>query len=90
VFSRNQELENRIQSMALELDKAREVAQKARSTWDKFRKERDFHRLNHMRVAQEKNLLVKDLRRLREHITKYEPTLEGLETRCVLLPSGCN
>ena len=81
VFSRNQELENRIQSMALELDKARDVAQKARSTWDKFRKERDFHRLNHMRVAQEKNVLVKDLRRLREHITKYEPTLEGLETR---------
>ena len=81
IFSRNQELENRIQSMALELDKAREVAQKARSTWDKFRKERDFHRLNHMRVAQEKNILVKDLRRLREHITKYEPTLEGLETR---------
>ena len=29
-----------------------EIANKAQSTWDKFRRERDFHRMHHKRVAQ--------------------------------------
>lgn len=34
------------------LEKANTVAQKASSTWDTFRKERDFHRMHHKRVMQ--------------------------------------
>lgn len=79
IYLRNQELENRITSLSVELDKAKDIAHKARSTWDKFRKERDFHRMHHRRVAQEKNQLVRDLRRMREHVQKYEPTLQQLE-----------
>ena len=29
-----------------------EVATKAKSTWDRFRKERDFHKMHHKRVVQ--------------------------------------
>ena len=39
----------------------------ASATWDKFRKERDFHRMHHKRVAQEKNRLISDLQRLKKH-----------------------
>eukprot|EP00294_Goniomonas_avonlea_P016044 CAMPEP_0114561352 /NCGR_PEP_ID=MMETSP0114-20121206/11957_1 /TAXON_ID=31324 /ORGANISM="Goniomonas sp, Strain m" /LENGTH=606 /DNA_ID=CAMNT_0001746979 /DNA_START=71 /DNA_END=1888 /DNA_ORIENTATION=- len=79
IYIRNQELDNSVKALRAELDKAKEIAHKARSTWDKFRKERDFHRMHHRRVAQEKNSLVKDLRRLRTHLATYEPTLAGLE-----------
>lgn len=48
-----------------ELAAAREVAARASSTWDKFRKERDFHRMHHKRVAQEKNKLITDIKRLK-------------------------
>lgn len=48
-----------------ELDGAHEIASKASATWDKFRKERNFHRMHHKRVAQEKNKLVLDIKRLK-------------------------
>jgi hypothetical protein len=51
--------------MRQELAAAREVAARASSTWDKFRKERDFHRMHHKRVAQEKNRLISDIKRLK-------------------------
>lgn len=51
--------------MRQELAAAREVAARASSTWDKFRKERDFHRMHHKRVAQEKNRLIADVKRLK-------------------------
>mmetsp|Transcript_13968 Transcript_13968/g.33857 ORF Transcript_13968/g.33857 Transcript_13968/m.33857 type:complete len:588 (+) Transcript_13968:161-1924(+) len=79
VYQRNQELDNQVKALRAELDKAKEIAHKARSTWDKFRKERDFHRMNHQRVVVEKKQLIQDLRRLREHLKTYEPTLAGLE-----------
>jgi len=81
VYQRNQDLDNQVKALRAELDKAKEIAHKARSTWDKFRKERDFHRMNHRRVVQEKSKLVNDLRRLRAHLATYEPTLKGLEDK---------
>merc|ERR1719265_1158143 len=45
---------------------------------DKFRKERDFHRMHHRRVVQEKNRLIIDLKRLKRHYEQYEPTLTEL------------
>jgi hypothetical protein len=81
VYQRNQDLDNQVKALRAELDKAKEIAHKARSTWDKFRKERDFHRMNHRRVVQEKAKLVNDLRRLRAHLATYEPTLKGLEEK---------
>merc|ERR1719156_68663 len=61
-----------------ELEKARMVADKAKQTWDKFRKERDFHRMHHRRVVQEKNRLIVDLKRVKRHYEQYEPTLTEL------------
>jgi WD40 repeat protein len=71
------------QSKALrdQVEKMREVATKAQSTWDKFRKERDFHRMHHKRVVQEKNKLITDLRRLRNHLRSYEPTIDELKRK---------
>lgn len=60
-----QELEDELANMRQELMAAREVAARASSTWDKFRKERDFHRMHHKRVAQEKNKLISDIKRLK-------------------------
>ena len=48
-----------------EVTEMRELANKAQGTWNKFRKERDFHRMHHKRVVQEKEKLVKDIRRLK-------------------------
>ena len=44
-----------------ELDKAIIVAEKAKSTYDKLLKERDFHKMHHQRVQQEKKRLNGDI-----------------------------
>jgi uncharacterized protein (DUF3084 family) len=46
-----------------------------------LRKERDFHRMHHKRVVQEKNKLLSDIKRLKKHYESYEPTLKQLRTR---------
>ena len=58
--------------------RAQDVAAKAQSTWDRFRRERDFHRMHHKRVVQEKNKFVVDIKRLKSHYEQYEPTLQEL------------
>ena len=81
IYLRNEELDKQARELREEVEKMRVVAGKAESTWDKFRKERDFHRMHHKRVVQEKNKLIDDLRRLRNHLRSYEPTIEELKKR---------
>lgn len=81
VYAQNQRLEDSVAQLRLELAQAQEVSAKAQSTWDRFRRERDFHRMHHKRVVQEKNKLVVDLKRLKTHYEQYEPTLQELRTK---------
>merc|ERR1719476_1212860 len=78
IYTRNQGLYEEVVLLRQELEKARQVANMAKQTWDKFRKERDFHRMHHRRVVQEKNKLIIDLKRLKRHYEQYEPTLTEL------------
>ena len=67
VFHRNEELEEQVSRIRSELQHSQETAARARATWDKFRSERDFHRMHHKRVMQEKTKLIVDLKRLKRH-----------------------
>lgn len=46
-----------------------------------MKKERDFHRMHHNRVAQEKNKLITDLKRLKLHYETYEPLLKNMKDK---------
>jgi WD40 repeat protein len=81
IYQRNSELEEEVTALRRELNDAKHIASKASATWDKFRKERDFHRMHHKRVSQEKNKLVSDIKRLKEHYAKYEPTILELKRK---------
>jgi WD40 repeat protein len=81
IYLRNEELDQQTKQLREQVEKMRLVSQKAEATWDKFRKERDFHRMHHKRVVQEKNKLIDDIRRLRNHMRSYEPAIEELKRR---------
>jgi len=81
IYLRNQELDEQVVSMRRELEKMQAIAAKAKGTWDKFRKERDFHRMHHKRVVQEKDKLTLDLKHLHKHYLSYEPALKELQVR---------
>jgi hypothetical protein len=81
IYVRNQDLDERVVALQQQLDKMRIITEKAQGTWDKFRKERDFHRMHHRRVVQEKAKLTTDLQRLRKHYLSYEPTLKDFQKK---------
>lgn len=81
IYLRNDDLEMQTRSLREQVEKMRQVATKAQTTWDKFRKERDFHRMHHKRVCQEKNKLLDDIKRLRNHLRSYEPMIEELKRK---------
>jgi len=81
IYMRNLELDEQVKSYQAEVGKMKAIADKAQGTWDKFRKERDFHRMHHKRVVQEKQKLVVDMKRLRKHYSAYEPTMKQLREK---------
>ncbi|CAM9197788.1 unnamed protein product, partial [Phaeothamnion confervicola] len=81
IYLRNEELDEQVGALRAQLLRVQEIAERAQATWDKFRRERDFHRLHHKRVAQEKARLVVDMKRLQKHYKAYEPTLQELQRR---------
>ncbi|KAI8809116.1 WD40-repeat-containing domain protein [Cladochytrium replicatum] len=81
VYQRNQELSDALQKLRVDVELYKDIASKARATYDKLRKERNFHRMHHKRVVQEKNRLIDDIKRLKKHYEGYEPTLKQLQSK---------
>ncbi|XP_078259806.1 sperm-associated antigen 16 protein [Rhinoraja longicauda] len=78
VYTHNQLLENELKNLKKDLENCRKAANTASETLVKLRKERDFHRMHHKRVAQEKNRLINDIKRLKKHYAMFEPTLRKI------------
>ena len=81
VYLRNQELREQVASMRAELEKAQFTAEKAKATWDKLRKERDFHRMHHHRVQQEKTKYVGDIDKLKKVHESHESRYQELAAK---------
>lgn len=81
IYTHNQELEQQVQQLKREVTRFRDAALKAKEMYVKLRKERDYHRMHHKRVVQEKNNVINDIRKLRKHYGSYEPTLRHLKQK---------
>ena len=65
ITNKNAKLEVKIAKMRTELDSAKVVAEEAKSTWEKLRKERDYHKTHQDRVNGEKqeiSMKIKDVK----------------------------
>jgi WD40 repeat protein len=81
VYQQNQQLSDSVSKLQQEVQVYQEIAGKARATYDKLRKERDFHRMHHKRVVQEKSKLISEMKKLKKHYEHYEPTLKQLQVK---------
>ncbi|XP_063286034.1 sperm-associated antigen 16 protein [Pelobates fuscus] len=81
VYIHNQLLDTEIKNLKKEVETYKTVASKAKESILKLQKERNFHRMHHKRVAQEKNKLITDIKRLKEHYASYEPLLRQLHEK---------
>ncbi|XP_067404811.1 sperm-associated antigen 16 protein isoform X3 [Emydura macquarii macquarii] len=78
MYTYNQHLEMENRRLKKELENYKLAASKAKEALQKIQKERDFHRMHHKRVVQEKNRLISDIKRLKAHYASYEPMLRQL------------
>ncbi|KFW06270.1 Sperm-associated antigen 16 protein, partial [Eurypyga helias] len=81
VYTCNQHLEAENMRLRKDLENYKLAASKAKEAFLKMQKERDFHRMHHHRVVQEKNRLICDIKRLKAHYESYEPTLRQLSEK---------
>ncbi|XP_073392267.1 flagellar WD repeat-containing protein Pf20 isoform X2 [Physcomitrium patens] len=80
-YSRSLQLTNILKRLQDQLEQQSVVAQCRAEMLEKFRKERNLHRMHHNRIAQEKNKLVNVIKRLRTHFGKYDGLLEQLKKK---------
>lgn len=75
-YAQNQRLAERVAELENEIMGLKDSATKTADVWQKYRRERDFHRMHHKRIGQEKARLVNDLKKLKAHYSTYEPTIK--------------
>jgi len=81
IYVKNQDLNDRVKFLQFEVERYKTSAEKAKEAYVKMRKERDYHRMHHNRVAQEKNKLISDIRKLKAHYESYEPFLKTMKQK---------
>lgn len=81
VYLENTRLHDQLKGLAEELQKHKDISTKSLTMWESVKKERDFHRMSHNRVMQEKGKLSRDLKRLQTHAQAIEPTLTELRQK---------
>ncbi|XP_056302663.1 sperm-associated antigen 16 protein [Danio aesculapii] len=80
-YVHNQLLDNELKIVQKERDNYKQAAFEAGETIIKLQRERDFHRMQHKRVVQEKNRLIEDVKKLKKHYASYEPALRQLNDK---------
>ncbi|KAM7104742.1 sperm-associated antigen 16 protein isoform 2-T2 [Molossus nigricans] len=78
IYTQYMLLENENKNLKNDLKHYRQAADKAKECLLKTQKERDFHRMHHRRIVQEKNKLINDFKGLKLHYASYEPTIRVL------------
>ncbi len=85
VYLHNAVLEKSLQSLTEECTLYKKVTAQVKSTYNKLRKERDFHKLHHRRVSQEKTKLQAEYKKVCKQLEHVQPTLKHWQQKYELL-----
>ena len=76
--NKNGKLKKKIDKLEVELKIANKSAELSVSTWEKLRKERDFHRTHQDRVNAEKVTIAQNIKKMRDLHEDYEEKIEEI------------
>ena len=74
-------LKDQIEQLTGQLQKAVVMSERAKATYDKLLKERDFHKMHHQRVQKEKKKLNENIERLHALQSEYEKKFVELQEK---------
>jgi len=78
VYAKNELLNDKVVNLTRQCERLKQELDKLKEDYEKLAKERDFHRMHHRRITQEKDKLLNDIKRQTVHYKNYEPTLKEL------------
>ena len=81
MHNKNAKLRSKIETMKVELKEANVIADQAKSTWEKLRKERDFHKTHQDRVNGEKVTIAQNIKRMKDLHEDYEEKIEEIKKK---------
>lgn len=67
--------------MRKELAEAKITAEQAKSTWEKLRKERDFHKTHQTRVNGEKVTINNNIKKIKDLHEQYEERIDEIQKK---------
>ena len=79
--NKNSKLKSKIETMKVELQEANIIADQAKSTWEKLRKERDFHKTHQDRVNNEKITISQNIKKMKDLHEDYEEKIEEIQKK---------
>lgn len=79
--NKNSKLRAKIDTMKVELQEANVIADQAKSTWEKLRKERDFHKTHQDRVNNEKITISQNIKKMKDLHEDYEEKIEEIQKK---------
>ncbi|XP_044029797.1 sperm-associated antigen 16 protein [Siniperca chuatsi] len=80
-LTHKQLLQSELDTVRRETDLLRQQVLTAGESLVRMQRERDFHRLQYRRVAEDKNRLIEDFKQLKKHLESYEPALRQLDDK---------
>ncbi|XP_076613593.1 uncharacterized protein spag16 [Chaetodon auriga] len=80
-LTHRQLLQSELETIHRQTDMLRQEVLLAGENLVKMQRERDFHRQQYRRVAEDKNRLIKDFKQLKKHLESYEPVLRQLDNK---------
>lgn len=81
VYTENRRLDSELKNAQREGDEYRLAASAAAETLVRVQKARDFHRLQHKRVVQEKSRLIEEMRKLKVQCKSLEPAVKRMNEK---------
>lgn len=80
-LTHKQLLHSELETVRRETDLLRQEVLMAVESLMRMQRERDFHRLQYLRVAADKNRLIEDFKQLKKHRESYKPALRQLDNK---------
>lgn len=74
-------MQTKIERMTTELKQAKIVAENAKSTWEKLRKERDFHKHHQDRVNGEKVMITGEIKNVKLSHEEFQERIEEMKKK---------
>uniref|UniRef100_A0A671WH20 Sperm-associated antigen 16 protein n=1 Tax=Sparus aurata TaxID=8175 RepID=A0A671WH20_SPAAU len=81
VYTEIQILDRELKNAKREREEYRRAASTSAETLARVQKARDFHRMQHKRVVQEKNRLIEEMRKLKVQCDSYEPAVKRMNEK---------